>query len=345
MSWEHPPKIVQIDITSQCNLACRHCRASVLDKTARDMSYEHLISLLKNIHSFSPQVALAVAGGEPLMRSDLKYIFKYIKNNLDGMSIELLTNATLINLSNLDWLLESVSGFNISMEGASANIHDEIRGKGAFNKTVAALKLLVKNDANIAVRMTYFGQGEDEPEKLMRFIRDLGIEMFNFRYLVPVGRASNVNVDSDQYRRLSEKIWDIGKEIDLKVGFSDPFPEIFVNKQRFDEINSDQDLMNGVSVTGCSIAFTLLYINPEGIVQLCPYFPIDVADTKNEDIQRIWFDNELLKCFRYSRSLLEGKCGDCEYKYACGGCRGSAASTNGFLGEDPRCWKCNKPVI
>lgn len=345
MSWKHPPRIVQIDITSQCNLACRHCRASVLDKTAEDMTYDHVVSLLTDIHSFSPKVALAVAGGEPLMRRDLKNILRYIKDNLDGMDVELLTNATLIDSHNIDWLRETVRGFNVSMEGASANIHDNIRGKGAFNRTVEALKLLVKNDANIAVRMTYFGQGEDEPEKLMRYIHELGIKMFNFRYLVPVGRASNMSVDADQYRRLSEKIWDIGRELNLKVGFSDPFPEIFVNKDRLNEIDSDQDLMNGISVTGCSIAFTLLYINPEGIVQLCPYLPIDVADTRGEDIERIWFDNELFERFRCTRSVLEGRCGDCEYKFACGGCRGAAYATGGFLGEDPRCWKCSLQPI
>ena len=276
------------------------------------------------------------------MRPDLENVLKYIKDNLDGMDVELLTNATLIDEHNIGWLLKNVRGFNVSMEGASANVHDNIRGKGAFNKTVEALKLLVKNNANIAVRMTYFGQGEDEPEKLMRFIHDLGIKMFNFRYLVPVGRASNVSVDADQYRRLSEKIWEIGEELDLKVGFSDPFPEIFVNKNRQNEIDTDHDLMNGISVTGCSIAFTLLYINPEGIVQLCPYLPIDVADTRKDEIERIWFDNEMFKHFRYTRSLLSGKCGDCNYKFACGGCRGAAYATGGFLGEDPRCWRCGE---
>ncbi|MBU7026630.1 MAG: radical SAM protein [Theionarchaea archaeon] len=339
MSWQHPPRIVQIDITSQCNLACQHCRASVLDRTTPDLTFEQVVSILTQIHSFSPNVALAVAGGEPLMRPDIKDIFYYIKDNLDGMDIELLTNATLITQNNVDWLTETVRGFNVSMEGATPEIHDSIRGRGAFQKTVRALELLVEEDATIAVRMTYFHQGEDEPENLMRFIHGIGVKMFNFRYLVPVGRATKKRVDAGQYRRLSERIWEVGKELNMRIGYSDPFPELLVNKERKKEVDADSDLLQGISVTGCSIAFTLLYVNPQGIIQLCPYFPIPVADAKEEDVEKIWFENELLDHFRFSRSVLEGKCGSCRYKFACGGCRGAASAMGNFLGEDPRCWK------
>ena len=213
MNWQYPPKIVQMDITSRCNLACRHCRASVLDRAAADLTYEQVVSILTQIHAFSPNVALAVAGGEPLMRPDLKDIFYYIKDNLHGMSIELLTNATLITENNVGWLTETVRGFNVSMEGAVPEIHDAVRGRGSFWKTVQALKLLVERDATAAVRMTYFHQGENEPENLMRFVHGIGVRIFNFRYLVPVGRATHVEVDAHQYQRLSERIWEVGEEL------------------------------------------------------------------------------------------------------------------------------------
>jgi MoaA/NifB/PqqE/SkfB family radical SAM enzyme len=216
-----------------------------------DLSFEQVVSILSQIHSFSPNIELAVAGGEPLMRYDLKDIFYHIKDNLPGMNIELLTNATLINQSNIEWLAETVRGFNISMEGARPEIHDSIRGKGAFQKTVRALKLLIENNAEVAVRMTYFDQQENEPENLMRFINDIGVKMFNFRYLVPVGRAANKELDANQYRRLCERVWEVGQNLNMIVGFSDPFPEILVNMQRRKEIENDTDLLRGISVTVC----------------------------------------------------------------------------------------------
>ena len=232
-----------------------------------------------------------------------------------------------------------VDGFNISMEGSIPEIHDAVRGKGAFHKTIQALKLLVEKEANLAVRMTFFNQEEDEPENLMRFLKNIGVKIFNFRYLVPVGNAKNKAVDPEQYQRLSQRIWNTGKALNMKVGFSDPFPELLVNKERTTEIESNTDLIHGVAVTGCSIAFTLLYLNPQGIVQLCPYYPVVVADSKTQPLEKIWFENELLGLFRHSRSALEGKCGDCKYKFACGGCRGAAAAMGNALGGEPRCWK------
>jgi MoaA/NifB/PqqE/SkfB family radical SAM enzyme len=217
---------------------------------------------MTDIHSLSPHAALAVAGGEPLMRPDLKEIFYFIQNNLSGMNIELLSNATLIDQDNIGWLMDTVRGFNISMEGATPLVHDAVRGRGTFQRTFQALKLLVGQGAVVAVRMTYFHQGEDESENLMRFIQDIRISMFNSRYLVPVGRASEKKVDADQYRRLSERIWEVGRELGIKVGYSDPFPELLVNEKRKKEIDDNVDLLEGVA--GCSIAFTLQYITPQG---------------------------------------------------------------------------------
>ena len=39
-----------------------------------------------------------------------------------------------------------------------------------------------------------------------------------------------------------------------------------------------------------------------------------------------------------NRVLLKGKCGECEYREACGGCRGRAYAYSGdYLAEDPVC--------
>lgn len=340
MPWQHPPQLVQWDITSRCNLKCLHCRASNLEEIVEDdLSTEQVFEILNQINDFAPNATLALAGGEPLFRKDLKDIIFYVKNNFPGMSVELLTNATLINPNNVEWLANTVNGFNVSLEGASAEVNDAIRGKGAFNKTVEALKLLVSKNASVSVRMTFFGQEEDEPEKLMRFISSLGIKGFNFRYLVPVGRASEHMMSAEQYKRLCERIWELGKELNIRIGFSDPFPEILINEERRKEVEMDHELSCGASVTGCSIAFTLLYLNPQGQVYFCPYFPVFVDDARTTDLKKIWFENETYETFRRYRSLLRGKCGTCEYKFACGGCRGAAHALGDFLGAEPRCWK------
>lgn len=335
--WTHPPKIIQWDSTSRCNLRCKHCRATNLDKVERDLTLKESLQMLSDLNRLAPEAALALAGGEPMMRRDIREILKYIKYETT-ISIEMLTNATLINSQNVDWLCEFVNGFNISMEGSTPEIHDAIRGEGAFKKTLAAVDLLVERNAAISIRMTYFGQGEDEVKNLMNLIHAHGVKNFNFRYVVPVGNATGSISDPRQHDRLTRLIWDWSREMDMTVGYSDPFPELFVNPERKREIEENEHLFTGEAVTGCSVAFSLLYINPNGIVQFCPYFPVVVDDIKTTPVEEIWYHNEKFNLFRQSRSFLRGACGTCKYKYACGGCRGAAFATGDYLGSDPRCW-------
>jgi len=60
---------------------------------------------------------------------------------------------------------------------------------------------------------------------------------------------------------------------------------------------------------------------------------------RKQSPSEIWYGSELLKALR-NRSLLKGKCGKCEYRETCGGCRGRAyASSGDYLAEDPVCLK------
>jgi radical SAM protein with 4Fe4S-binding SPASM domain len=81
-----------------------------------------------------------------------------------------------------------------------------------------------------------------------------------------------------------------------------------------------------------------LYIDPQGIIKACPYFPLEIADAKKGELEKIWFDNDLFNKLRRIRSFLTGRCEECKYKFACGGCRGAALAFGDIFGEDPRCW-------
>ena len=336
-NWSHPPKIIQWDTTSACNLNCTHCRASNFDRTDKDLSFSEAIDMLDQVDAMAPNAALAMAGGEPMMRKDIFEIFHHIKTHL-SLSIELLTNATLITKDNADDLCRYVDGFNISMEGSTTEVHDAVRGNGSFAKTLAAVDLLTAREVPLAIRMTYFGQGKEEVERLLLMIRDHGVNTFNFRYVVPVGNATGLISDPKEHRDISRFVWEKGRELGLTVGFSDPFPELLVSHERLDEIESNEELFEGVAVTGCSVAFSLMYINPQGVVQFCPYFPVVVDRIQDRPLKEIWFENEKLNTFRYSRTFLTGQCGACRYKFACGGCRGAAFAMGDYLGSDPRCW-------
>jgi radical SAM protein with 4Fe4S-binding SPASM domain len=335
--WEYPPTICQWDITNKCNLECKHCRASGLKESSSDLETEEITGILDQLVAFAPNITIAFVGGDPLMRPDLKEILSFAKKR-NSVGVELLTNGTMVTKKNISWLSDLVDGFNISLESANPEINNSIRGKKAFERAVRGIELLARKKVPVAVRMTFFDQKEEEVENLMRFLPQIGVSDFNFRYVVPVGRAQGRKVDPVQYKRLAERIWSLGKELNLNVGYSDPFPELLVNPDYKKEIDGDQELLDGKAVAGCSVGFYLLYLDPSANVRLCPYFPVLAGDAKSDSLENIWFSSETLKAIRKVRNCLEGSCGSCEYKFACGGCLGSANSTGDFLAGDPRCW-------
>ena len=63
-----------------------------------------------------------------------------------------------------------------------------------------------------------------------------------------------------------------------------------------------------------------------------------MCDLREQRLNEIWHNSELADLLR-DRDKLKGKCGRCEYRFVCGGCRRAAYSVSGdIMEEDPQCW-------
>jgi AdoMet-dependent heme synthase len=76
-------------------------------------------------------------------------------------------------------------------------------------------------------------------------------------------------------------------------------------------------------IRGCIAGLYYCRIYPNGDVTPCPYLPIKLGNVREENFKKIWLNSELFKALRDPNSL-KGKCGICEYKDLCGGCRARA---------------------
>jgi radical SAM protein with 4Fe4S-binding SPASM domain len=78
-------------------------------------------------------------------------------------------------------------------------------------------------------------------------------------------------------------------------------------------------------------------ITPDGDVTPCPYMTAVAGNVRDGGFTRVWNDSELLRSLR-DPALLGGRCGGCEFRELCGGCRCRAyAHTGDVLAEDPGC--------
>ena len=158
-----------LSITEQCNLRCTYCCYSGeypgnRTHSSLSMSREDI----NEIYSFIQQTAtkrplhIAFYGGEPLLQYGLvQYaIEKGIEQWGDEVTYSVTTNATLLTIEKIDWLIFHNVKLEISIDG-TAMFHDRHRvdqtGKGSFYRVHQALTHIVNNHSeyhNFQLQMT-----------------------------------------------------------------------------------------------------------------------------------------------------------------------------------------------
>jgi radical SAM protein with 4Fe4S-binding SPASM domain len=103
------------------------------------MSPYELERAIEIITSTQPQVVI-VSGGEPLLRRDLPELLGDLKEH--GQHVWLLTNGTLLTPEVCRRLVRSVNRISISLDGATAAVHDKMRGKGSFAAVLRGIRML-----------------------------------------------------------------------------------------------------------------------------------------------------------------------------------------------------------
>jgi MoaA/NifB/PqqE/SkfB family radical SAM enzyme len=147
----YKPLYVKIKLTWRCNLRCQMCnywrqeRHNALSPELLRTTVDELAELgCGKIH---------LSGGEPLLREDLFELIEYMVAK--GMRVNLTTNGTLLTREKAERLATSgVKSISVSIDSPEARIHDRIRGKGAWKRTIKGLRNLRR--ANTVISRTNY---------------------------------------------------------------------------------------------------------------------------------------------------------------------------------------------
>ena len=137
------PLAVHLEVTTTCNLSCRHCFAGKLPRHEKTLLLEEIEPIFVSMARMG-SFRLGLTGGEPLLRRDL---FEIIDLALSyGLHPCITTNGTLITED-----IAKVFGkrdfiwLNVSLDGAAAASNDLIRGRGTFDRVMENLEILAKH--------------------------------------------------------------------------------------------------------------------------------------------------------------------------------------------------------
>lgn len=88
---------------------------------------------------------------------------------------------------------------------------------------------------------------------------------------------------------------------------------------------------------GCLAGTGVCFISHEGEIYPCGYLPVLAGDLRRQNFAEIWEKSLVFEQLRDTGNL-KGKCGCCEFRNICMGCRARAFAASGdFLDEEPFC--------
>ena len=338
----------QWHITDRCNLRCVHCYQDRYDIRS-DSSLAQLEKIADQIiitlGKWHRKGRIALTGGEPFLKKELFPLMEYLEQSEHIWRIGILTNGTLTDEKIADRLktLQKLYYVQISLDGASEETNDSIRGKGSYGKAIDSFRLLHEKGINTRLMFTVHKRNlRDVPSLINLAIREkigtLTIERF-----VPEGRGAEIKDWFLTKEETHELFRYVSRRSDIEYKKGTPL-KILKYRTLWANIDPERaktaDTPPEIDLGGmCSVGMESLTILSDGTVLPCRRLPIPIGNLRKDSIFKIWYTSELLWKIR-NKNDLKGKCNGCDLIPRCSGCRAIAyAVTGDYLAEDPQCWK------
>ena len=336
-------RLVAWETTRNCNLACIHCRASATTGPySGELDTAEAFRLLDQIAEVAKPIII-LTGGEPLLREDIFDIAAY--GTRKGLRMVMAPNGTLVTEDIAKKLVASgIKRISISLDGATARSHDNFRKvDGAFKGAINAMKIARKVGLDFQVNTTITKTNLDQIPKIQQLAVERGAVAHHIFLLVPTGRGKYIvdtEISAAEYEQTLNWFYDQRDKtpLDLKATCAPHYYRILRQRAK-EEGKSISFKSHGLDAVtrGCLGGIGFCFISHRGDVQPCGFLNADCGNVRKRSFAEIWQHADVFTALRdYDR--LAGKCGLCEFKRVCGGCRARAFEATGdFLAEEPLC--------
>jgi mycofactocin biosynthetic radical S-adenosylmethionine protein MftC len=314
------------ELTYACNLACRHCLSSSGRRDPAELTPAEARGVVDQLAAMQV-FYVNVGGGEPMLRADFFDLLGYAVESGVGVKFSTngtrLTRARAVQLAGLDYV-----DVQVSVDGATAEANDAVRGKGSFAAATAAMGHLA--DAGFGrfkVSVVVTRQNVAQLDALAELADRYGAQLRLTR-LRPSGRGADtwdeLHPTAEQQRDLYRWLFD---RPDVLTGDS------------FFHLSALGEPLDGLNLCGAGRVVCL--IDPVGDVYACPFVihPDFLAGNVREPggFRHVWGHSSLFAELREPQSA--GACASCGSYDACrGGCMAAKFFTGlPLAGPDPEC--------
>ncbi|EWM10508.1 radical SAM protein [Kutzneria sp. 744] len=209
---ESGPRIIVWDTTYACPLLCVHCYSESGRRPTRQLDPDTMLLVADKIAAAGPE-SVVLSGGEPLLTPVIADIARRLSQA--GVQVVVYTGGWSMRPELAEQLASTVSLLGVSVDGATAEVHDKVRGRrGAFDRALRSLAILDEVASRVpfnfgldcSVMRSNFHQLDDICATVAPRFPRLGFAYFG--PVVPSGAASRAGFDAelltdDQVRELT----------------------------------------------------------------------------------------------------------------------------------------------
>jgi heme d1 biosynthesis radical SAM protein NirJ len=354
-----PGPVVIWNLIRRCNLTCKHCYSISADIDFKgELDTGEVFAVMDDLKAFGVPV-LILSGGEPLLRPDIFDISQRARDM--GFYVGLSSNGTLIDSGNID-AIEAV-GYDyvgISIDGRRET-HDRFRRKpGAFDASMAGIRLCRERDIKVGLRFTMTEDNAAELPDMLRLMQKEDVNKFYLSHLNYAGRG-NRNRDSDVQHAITREAMDLlfatalehaqrGDGLEFVTGNNDADGAYLIQwvRRHYPEMESHLTAKLeqwGGNSSGVNIA------NIDNLGDVHPdtfWWHYSLGNIRQRPFSEIWQDTSdpIMAGLKAIPRRIKGRCGSCRYFNVCGGnTRVRALQLTGDpWAEDPACYLTDEEI-
>ncbi len=317
------------ELTYACNLSCVHCLSSSGRRDPRELSTDECKAVIDELERMQV-FYVNIGGGEPTVRKDFWELLDYAAEHHVGVKFS--TNGIAITpeiaqrLAANDYL-----DIQISLDGATAEINDAVRGQGSYDTAIRAMANLQNAGfASFKISVVSTRHNIDQLDDFADIAGRYGAQLRITR-LRPSGRGADVWDDLHPTQAQQRQLYDWLLANGERVLTGDSFFHLAGYGESLPGLNL------------CGAGRVVCLIDPIGDVYACPFAIHDnfLAGNVRDDggFKQVWQTSELFTELRNPSG--GGACASCS---SYDGCRGGCMAAKFFTGlpldgPDPECVK------
>ncbi len=263
-------------ILTKCNLSCCHCYINKEQHGDDTLDINTIKKWLSLFAEKTKKINVIFLGGEPTLHPDLFLAVKEAKR-LGFKSITIDTNGYLFN-DILDKITpDEVDFISFSLDGATRQTNDAIRGKGSFEKCTAGIKKSVANGFSTSMIYTVSAMNFNELSMMPDLIKSLKIDRFFIQVIGIRGKSAVTEEKNHNALQVTKENWlEIVPKVAEKIaeqGIIVTWPKVFLE---------DNEKFQCAGLVADNY-----FIFPNGRIYRCPLcedFPIHSLEIKDNQL-------------------------------------------------------------